>query len=218
MENKGFIIINLLPYREKIKKEKLKQFGVLISAFVVAAIGIIFAGSTYLSLKTDNQEQRNKYVEVQNKKLDDQIQSIANLRDEIKDTLAKRQVVEALQVNRSDGVNILNELSKQLPEGVLIKSVKQVSNKLTISGSTPSNSKIAYYMNNLDATPIFENPQIVEIKIVPSPILVLPKGGKKVGNDFKESDFTIVVELEKKIEPRETEKKAKATDKKQGKS
>jgi type IV pilus assembly protein PilN len=199
MENRGFIVINLLPYREKIKKEKLKQFGILIGGFVVAAGAVILAGSTYLGLKIEDQTQRNKYVETQNKKLDDQIKEIAGLKDEIKDTLAKRQVVENLQVNRSDAVNILNELSKQLPEGVILKTVKQTNNKIAITGTTPANSKIANYMNNLDNTSIFENSQIVEIKLVTVPVVqTAAKGGQKVAEDIKESDFLIMVDLEPK--------------------
>lgn len=216
MENKGFIVINLLPYREKIKKEKLKQFGILIGGFVIAAGAVILAGSTYLGLQIDDQVQRNKYVETQNKKLDDQIKEIAGLKDEIKDTLAKRQVVENLQVNRSDGVNILNELSKQLPEGVILKTVKQTNNKIAITGTTPANSKIANYMNNLDNTPIFENSQIIEIKLVNVPVVqTAAKGGRKVSEDIaKESDFLIVVDLEPKPVVVEDKKTAKAVVKK----
>ena len=216
MENKGFIVINLLPYREKIKKEKLKVFGVLIGGFVLAAGAVILAGSTYLGLKIDDQTQRNKYVETQNKKLDDQIKEIAGLKDEIKDTLAKRQVVENLQVNRSDAVNILNELSKQLPEGVILKTVKQTNNKIAITGTTPANSKIANYMNNLDVTSIFENSQIIEIKLVNVPVAqTAAKGGKKFSEDTaKESDFLIAVDLEPKAIVVEDKKTAKTLVKK----
>lgn len=210
MENKGFIVINLLPYREKIKKEKLKVFSILIGAFVIAAGLVVFTASTYLGLQIDGQKERNKYVESQNKKLDDQIKDISGLKDEIKDTLAKRQVVENLQINRSDAVSVLNELSKQLPEGVVLKTVKQTGNKIIITGTTLANSKIASYMNNLDNTPIFENPQIIEIKLVNAPAVQNgPKGSKKVLEDIKESDFLIMVDLELKLIPVEDKDKEK---------
>lgn len=197
---KGYIVINLLPYREKIKREKLKLFGLIIGSFAIAAGLLIFAGSTYMSLRIDGQNARNKYVETKNKELDSQIKQIAGLRDEIKDTLAKRQVVESLQVDRSDGVNILNELSLQLPEGVIVKTVKQVGNKLSITGLTSANSKVANYMNNLDNTPIFQNSQIIEIKLVNVPAVVTPgRGGKRVSEDIKESEFLITVDMEPKI-------------------
>lgn len=136
MENKGFIIINLLPYRDKIKKDKLRQFGLLMAFFVLVAGAVIFSGHTILSFKISSQESRNKYIENKNEGLDKQIKEISNLKDEIKETLAKRQVVESLQVNRSDTVTILNEISKQIPEGMLLKSVKQSLEKITIVGIT----------------------------------------------------------------------------------
>lgn len=201
MENKGFIIINLLPYRDKIKKDKLRQFGLLMALFVVAAGAVIFSGHTLLSLKISSQEARNKYVETQNENLDKQIKEIVSLKDEIKETLAKRQVVEGLQVNRSDTVTILNEISKQLPEGMVLKNVKQVLDKITVVGVTQSNAKVSNYMSNLEQTKAFENAQLVEVKLLP--VVAKSTINKTVANDIRLSEFTLMVDLEKKLEVKE---------------
>lgn len=205
MENKGFIIINLLPYRDKIKKDKLRQFGLLLALFVLAAGSIIFSGHTFLSLKISGQESRNKYIEVQNENLDKQIKEIVNLKDEIKETLAKRQVVEGLQLNRSDTVTILNEISKQLPEGVVLKNVKQVLDKITVVGVTQSNAKVSNYMSNLEQTKIFENAQLVEVKLLP--IVAKTTTNKTVSNDVRLSEFSLTVDLKKKLELKEEKNK-----------
>lgn len=205
MENKGFIIINLLPYRDKIKKDKLRQFGLLMALFVVAAGAVIFSGHTLLSLKISSQEARNKYVETQNENLDKQIKEIVSLKDEIKETLAKRQVVEGLQVNRSDTVTILNEISKQLPEGMVLKNVKQVLDKITVVGVTQSNAKVSNYMSNLEQTKAFENAQLVEVKLLP--VVAKSTLNKTVANDIRLSEFTLIVDLEKKVEVKEEKSK-----------
>lgn len=205
MENKGFIIINLLPYREKIKKDKLRQFGLLMALFVVAAGAVVFSGHTLLSLKISGQESRNKYIETQNENLDKQIKEIVSLKDEIKETLAKRQVVEGLQVNRSDTVTILNEISKQLPEGMVLKNVKQDLDKITVVGVTQSNAKVSNYMSNLEQTKIFENAQLVEVKLLPA--VVKSTINKTVSNDIRLNEFTLIVGLEKKLEVKEEKKK-----------
>lgn len=203
MENKGYIVINLLPYREKIKKQKIQKFTAVVILFAMAALGVVIAGSGYLSVKQSNQESRNKFVEKANSELDEQIAEIVTLKETIAETLAKRRVVESLQVNRSDGVNILNELSVQMPEGIRLQSVTQNGNKLTIVGSTSSNSKISTYMTALEDTPVFKDAQILEIKRLPPKVTKDQKD--KANSLFVESLFTLVVNMEREIVA-ETEK------------
>ncbi len=196
MENKGYIVINLLPYREKIKKQKIQQFLGIVVLFAVAAFGVVLAGSGYLSVQESNQTARNTFMEKQNAELDEQIVEIGTLKETIAETLAKRRVVESLQVNRSDGVNILNELSIQMPEGIKLSSVTQSGNKITIVGNTSSNSKISTYMTALEDTPVFKDAQILEIKKI-----VDSRKEKKTKSSsvFSESQFTLVVNMEREI-------------------
>lgn len=196
MENKGYIVINLLPYREKIKKQRIQQFFGIVVLFAVAAFGVVLAGSGYLSVQESNQKARNTFMEKQNAELDEQIVEIGTLKETIAETLAKRRVVESLQVNRSDGVNILNELSIQMPEGIKLSSVTQSGNKITIVGNTSSNSKISTYMTALEDTPVFKDAQILEIKKI-----VDNKKEKKTkySSVFSESQFTLVVNMEREI-------------------
>lgn len=196
MENKGYIVVNLLPYREKIKKQKTQQFFGVVILFAVAAFGFVLAGSGYLSVQESNQEARNKFIEKQNTELDKQIVEIGTLKETIAETLAKRRVVESLQVNRSDGVNILNELSVQMPEGIKLISVNQTGNKITIIGNTSSNSKISTYMTALEDTPVFKDAQILEIKKVADKAA---DKKTKSSSAFSESQFTLVVNMEREI-------------------
>lgn len=198
MENKGYIVINLLPYREKIKKQKIQQFFSIVILFAAAAFAIVVAGSAYLSMQASNQESRNKFIEAENKKLDEQITEIATLKETIAETLSKRRVVESLQVNRSDGVNILNELSVQMPEGIKLSSVTQNGNQLTIVGKTSSNSKISTYMTSLEDTPVFKDAQILEIKRISQPRAPSQRGPNNQAS-FVESQFTLVVNMEREI-------------------
>ena len=58
-------------------------------------------------------------------KLDKQIEEIRKIREETASLLAKKQVVEGLQSNRSEPVQLLDQLLRQLPEGVYLKAIKQ---------------------------------------------------------------------------------------------
>ena len=64
-------------------------------------------------------------------KLDEQIKEIDKLRDQIQAVLARKQVVETLQANRSEAVHLLDQLVRQLPDGIYLKSVKQPGTKVT---------------------------------------------------------------------------------------
>lgn len=196
MENKGFILVNLLPYREKIKKEKIVSFSLLMGLFSVASLALIFVGHTFFSLQMDTQERRNAFIEKENKALEVQIKDIANLRVEIKDTLAKRAVVETLQVNRADGVNIFNTVAQALIEGTSIKEIKKVGDKVTIIGQTQSNAKVANYMTNLEATDVFRNPQLIEVR---SMLMKQKNRRTNKEEEFQLNEFVITVDLEKPI-------------------
>jgi type IV pilus assembly protein PilN len=102
-------------------------------------------------------------------KLDKQIEEIRKIREETASLLAKKQVVEALQSNRSEPVQLLDQLLRQLPEGVYLKTVKQTGPKVNLVGYAQSNARVSTLMRNLGASPYLENPELVEIKAVPSP-------------------------------------------------
>lgn len=195
--NKGYVLINLMPYREKIKLQKIRNLGIILSGFVALSGALVFSLYSLVSLETDTQIERNEYISKENKKLDNDIKEIANLKEEIKQTLAKRKVVEDLQVDRSDVVNILNTISNQLPDGTSIKSIKQVDTKITIVGLTQSNNKVSNYMTNLEKNQFFTNAELVEIKAIPNPV---KKPNAKVAEDQNFSEFTINVYLTPKVQ------------------
>ena len=206
LNNNGYTFINLLPYREKIKKEKIKQLSFLMGLFTLLTMFIIFIVYSSLSLEIEQQKLRNNYIIQQNKKLDQNIKEIATLKEEIKETLEKRKVVEDLQINRSDMVSILNSISQQLPEGVTLKKVSQLDKKVTLTGMTLSNNKVSNYMTNLAQTDIFVNPELVEIKAIQIPS---KKQNAKVKDDQNMNEFIINVYLKTKPEVVEDNKRIK---------
>jgi len=112
-------------------------------------------------------------------KLDKQIEEIRKIREETASLLAKKQVVEGLQSNRSEPVQLLDQLLRQLPEGVYLKSIRQTGPRVNVVGYAQSNARVSTLMRNLGASPYLENPELVEIKAVPAP----DKSGSRV-NEF----------------------------------
>ena len=173
------IRVNLLPHREEARKRRQQQFGVL--AGISFVIGALVAGAVWLFLdqQVTQQQQNVAYMKGEIAKLDKQIEEIRKIREETASLLAKKQVVEGLQSNRSEPVQLLDQLLRQLPEGVFLKNVKQAGAKVNVSGYAQSNARVSTLMRNLGASPYLENPELVEIKAVPSP----DKSGNRV-NEF----------------------------------
>ena len=173
------IRINLLPHREEKRKRRHQQFVAL--AGTSAVVALLTGGAVWLFLDSQVTQQRANvaYMKVEIEKLDKQIEEIRKIREETASLLAKKQVVEGLQSNRSEPVQLLDQLLRQLPEGVFLKNFKQVGAKVNISGYAQSNARVSTLMRNLGASPYLENPELVEIKAVPAP----DKSGNRV-NEF----------------------------------
>jgi type IV pilus assembly protein PilN len=163
------IRVNLLPHREEKRRRRQQQFGVL--AGIAAVLGLVVAGGVWVFLDNQvSQQQANvNYMKGEIGKLDKQIEEIRKIREETASLLAKKQVVEGLQSNRSEPVQLLDQLLRQLPEGVYLKQVKQSGPKVNILGYAQSNARVSTLMRNLGASPYLENPELVEIKAVPAP-------------------------------------------------
>ncbi len=158
------IRINLLPHREEKRKARQKQFAVL--AGIAGTVSLSIAALLWFAFdhQIENQKGRNKYLTDEIATLDKKIEEIRKIREETASLLAKKQVVESLQSNRSEPVYLLDQLLRQLPEGLYLKSIKQTGTKVNVTGYAQSNARVAALMRNIEASPYIESPSLVEIK------------------------------------------------------
>ena len=176
--------INLLPHREQKRQARQRQFVSLVISLAILAFGVVALVHGILSAQIDNQKSRNALLKTEIAKLDEQIKEIDRLRDQISAVIARKQVVETLQANRSEAVHLLDQLVRQLPDGIYLKTVRQAGTKVTISGYAQSNARVSTLMRNIESSPWLERPELIEIKLVPAP------GGPK-NSDLKINEFTL---------------------------
>jgi type IV pilus assembly protein PilN len=142
------IMINLLPHREERRRRKKIAFfaGLAVSAFVGAAI----VGVWYLIVQQliGGQQQRNAFLQTEIAKLDVQIKDIASLKAEIASLKARQKAVEDLQIDRNVPVHVLNELVRQVPEGIYITSVKQDGQSLNVAGIAQTQERVSELLRN----------------------------------------------------------------------
>jgi type IV pilus assembly protein PilN len=158
------IRVNLLPHRQIKREAKQREFGLMAMFSAIAACAILFMGYTIVNSKIESQLERNQRLDNAIAKLDKEIADIKNLREQISVMLERKQVVENLQTNRSQAVIIFDELSRQLPEGMYFKSIKQEGSVITIEGVADTNARVATLVRNFNQSNWVESPILIEIK------------------------------------------------------
>jgi type IV pilus assembly protein PilN len=158
--------INLLPHRE-LKRQRQKQAFFLMSGLsVVAGAALVLLVWSVLEGYIDAQQGRNKLIADENHRLDAQIKEIATLRQEIEALRARQKAVEDLQADRNEPVYLLDELTRQTPEGIYLRSVKQEDRRVTIAGWAASNERVSEFLRNLTNNGRYvERPELIEIKL-----------------------------------------------------
>ena len=142
------IMINLLPHREE--RRKRKKIAFFAGLGVAAFIGVAVIGVWYLVVQQliSGQQQRNSFLQAEIAKLDIQIKDIASLKAEIASLKARQKAVEDLQIDRNVPVHVLNELVKQVPEGIYITAVKQEGQLLNIAGIAQTQERVSELLRN----------------------------------------------------------------------
>jgi type IV pilus assembly protein PilN len=182
------ILINLLPHREAGRKRRREVFYAALA--FSAVVGVLISGGIYIwfAAQISDQQSRNSLLASEIKRLEGQIKDIATLQAEIAALRARQQAVEDLQADRNMPVHLLNELVKQLPDGVYITSLKQENQIVTIQGVAQSNERVSELLRNLaNRSPWLSRPDLVEITA--GNVALTPRDLRRVAN------FTMRVKL-----------------------
>ncbi len=158
------IRINLLPHRQLRRARQQRLFALLAVAVAGAAVAIVALGQAYLMNAKAHQDSRNAFLEAEIAKLDAQITEIRQFREKTDDLLARKQVVESLQSNRSESVRLFDELTRRVPDGLYLKSIRQTGDQIALSGYAQSSARVSTFMRALEAAPLFGAPVLVEVK------------------------------------------------------
>jgi type IV pilus assembly protein PilN len=158
------ILINLLPHREAARKRRKEAFqATMFASFLV---GLAIAGAIYwwFQMMITAQQERNTFLQREITVLEGQIKEIATIEEEIAALRARQKAVEDLQSDRNLPVHLLNELVRQIPEGVFVTGIKQTDQVIAMQGSAQSNERVSEMLRNLtDNTPWLSKPELVEI-------------------------------------------------------
>jgi type IV pilus assembly protein PilN len=158
--------INLLPWRVERRKQRKKEFLTMLGLSAVAGVVLWFLINMYYNNQISGENDRLNYLHDQITQVDSQIKEIDELDKKKAKLLARKQVIEQLQANRSQMVHLFDSLVRTIPDGVILTSIKQEGDKLTLEGRSQSNARVSTYMRNLEGSGWMSKPDlsIIEAK------------------------------------------------------
>lgn len=159
------IRINLLPHRAAQRKQKQAAFVALLALGGILGVAVVLAVGGYNASRISIQNERNLVLKSANAELDKKIHQIATLKQEIEALKARQQAVEDLQGDRNQPVYLLDELVRQTPDGVFLKSFKQDGQRVVLTGYAQSQERVADLLRNLSGkSPWLERPDLTEVR------------------------------------------------------
>ena len=152
--------INLLPWRAERRKVREREFYIMLGMSALAGAAVFVAALLWMNARLENQDDRNAYMQQEIKEVEKRLDKIKELDKTRGKLLARKQVIEQLQANRSQMVHMFDELVRTIPDGVRLTSLKQAGDVLTLVGVAQSNASVATYMRNVEASQWLGRPDL----------------------------------------------------------
>jgi type IV pilus assembly protein PilN len=156
--------INLLPWRAERQKQRQKQFISMLALSALAGFALWFMVDSYYDAQIEGQRARNAFLDQQITEAKSRTQEIELLEQKKSRLLSRKKVIEELQGNRSQMVHLFDQLVRTIPDGVVLTSIKQEADVLTLEGRTQSNARISTYMRNLETSGWMTGPELAIIE------------------------------------------------------
>jgi type IV pilus assembly protein PilN len=194
--------INLLPWRQELRKQRQQEFVAIVLAVAGLAVGIVLFAHMALSKQVSDQLERNSYIKAEIATLDTQIKEIDELQKRRDELLARMKVIQDLQGHRPVIVRVFDEFVRAMPDGVYFRTVDRKGDVFSIVGVAESANQVSNLMRNLDSSQWFKNPVLSKVAAEAPKGAAVAVGGKAAGGAGSSASaqaantFALTVELE----------------------
>lgn len=156
--------INLLPWRENLRKKRQRQFGIAAGAMVAVTILLLLGARLHIDGLIQNQNKRNNYLKQEIAAVEKKIKEIKALESTKAKLLMRMDIIQQLQSSRPEVVHLFDELVATIPEGVFLTKAQQSGKNISLDGRAQSNARVSAYMRNIDTSDWLGNPRLVVIE------------------------------------------------------
>lgn len=152
--------INLLPWRDELRKKKQQQFAVVGAGTAILGALLVLLAHMQMEGLIETQNQRNQFLDKEIAELDTKITKIKDMEKTKNALLARMDIIQQLQRSRPQSVHLMDQLVYTLPDGVYLKKIAQQDLALTLSGVAQSNARVSAYMRNIDGSQWMAKPKL----------------------------------------------------------
>lgn len=156
--------VNLLPYHEARKAARRKKVYTMLGGAAGAGALVVLIGGFYIDSQIDEMTSLNQTLTVENARMDGQIKEVTTLKKDIEALLDRQRAIESLQAERNLPVQLLEELVRQVPEGVYLTSLKQTGDEFVMAGVAQSNERVSELLRNISQVQWLDRAELVESK------------------------------------------------------
>ena len=157
--------INLLPWREEAKQQRLNEFYGFMGGAALFSCLLVYVVISIIGSQIEQQQAKNNFLVQETAILEQRISEIKDIR-ETKDNLKKRMdLIEKLQNARNLPTYLMDNMAKIVSPGVYLDKIERVGNTLWVSGLSESNNHLANTIRNVETSQWFSTPLLQKIKI-----------------------------------------------------
>ena len=156
--------INLLPWRETLRRKQQKIFWGGLAASSLMALLILILIDNQLAQLTQNRQNQQLVLQNEIVLLDQNVEEIKQLEQKKTQLLNKIQLIQNLQASRSEQLHLFAEIAQLIPDGVYLTKLSQIADKLIFEGKAESNASVSAFMQAIESSRCLSSPALNVIK------------------------------------------------------
>lgn len=160
--------VNLLPWREALRKRKQQQYISVLSFAGILACAAVAGVYFIFNLNIANQDSRNAYLQKEMVIVNAEIREIKKLKEKKADMIERVNLVRNLQNTRPVAVHLFDEIARSMPDDLYLTQLSYEKQRLTLKGIAENNQLIAALIRQLDDSDWLADPNLTKIQTTKS--------------------------------------------------
>ncbi|MEM9291476.1 MAG: PilN domain-containing protein [Acidobacteriota bacterium] len=142
-----------------LKKENLGNYLLVLGAL----LGVVALGTEYWMLNADLKSKQDTQQRLQRQydALKPIIKEVNEFKDKTAELEQKIEIIKNLKVNQRGPVEVMDSVSRALPELVWLTRMNIGSSRINLRGQARNENAVANFVENLDLVPNFNEPTLI---------------------------------------------------------